>query len=327
LSAVVGEVRPDVILSDQDPATAEGMQLKAAAWLGRIPIVFCNVENVDRRYSVEAFAAFKNLQPVPGVLSLGIDLLIRWSYRWNNTAMWSMNRAGIDIVKAKRGFRGPVVHAPLGIDASLFKPARDESMRKSLALGSPTFGQFGRLSPEKGIFHLLEAAARLKDRFDFKILIDSLKELDSASFAKEVLDRACTLDLAGRLVRFTATHDEMPRYYNAIDCLVAPSHPTARGSEQYGRVVAEALGCGVPVIVSDCGHLPDLVGSFGEVFPAGDVGQLAERMERFLTDAPSFRARAEAGRQYFLEHLSSTAHARILTRLFLDMLDNRASRC
>ncbi len=323
LGDLVRKVQPEIILSDQDPATAEGLQLKMATRSQRVPIVFCNVENVDRDYLDEARHALRRLRVARAALSAAVGVFVRLAYAWRDIGMWSMNLGGLEIVKHRRMFRGPVVHAPLGIDAAVFRPDRNQSQRQELGLVDPTFGQFGRLTPEKGILHLLEAASRLRHRYRFQILIDSMREHDSAVFAQQVSASAGAFGLADRVVRFTAAHEEMPRYYNSIDCLVAPSYPSQKYTEQYGRVVAEAMGCGVPVVVSDCGHLPDLVGPFGEVFPAGDVARLADCLGRFLSDPGAYRGRAELAHQYFLERLSSTAQAAVLTALFMELLDRR----
>ena len=294
-----------------------------ASWSWRIPIVFCNVENVDRNYLAEAKNALREFRMAEGALSAGIGLFIKWAYSWRNTGMWSMNVGGVANRQRPRGFRGPVIHAPLGIDAATFRPARNEGQRQALGLVGPTFGRFGRLTSEKGILHFLEAASRLRHRYRFQILIDSMREHDSAAFARQVSESAGAFGLADRVVRFTAAHEEMPRYYNSIDCLVAPSYPTQKYTEQYGRVVAEAMGCGVPVVVSDCGHLPDLVGDFGDVYPAGNIPRLADCLARFLSDPGAYQARAELVRRYFLERLSSTAQAAALTALFMELLDRR----
>ena len=60
--------------------------------------------------------------------------------------------------------------------------------------------------------------------------------------------------------------------YAQLDVLVLPSHTTPTWKEQFGRVIVEALWCGVPVVGSDSGEIPwliELTGG-GLVFPEGD---------------------------------------------------------
>jgi glycosyltransferase involved in cell wall biosynthesis len=325
LGRTIDSFRPDVLLSEQDPAGAEGVQLKLAARRRQIPIVFCTCENFERDYRADAKRELAGRHLARAALASSLDLFLRWAYRWDNIGMWSMNKGGVRIAKELRGFRGPIVVAPLGVDEKSFTPKRDEARRAALGLREFTFGQFGRLTREKGIFHLFEAARRLKHH-RFQILLDSMEEHDDPAFVEEVRSTAKEFGIADRIVTFTASHAEMPSYYNVIDCLVAPSYPTATYSEQYGRVVAEAMACGVPVLVSDCGHYPDLVGDYGAVFPAQDVDALREGMERVLSNPETARARAGEAVEYFREHLSSRAHAKIVLDLFWKLLDDPQRR-
>src|SRR6202043_3016284 len=88
------------------------------------------------------------------------------------------------------------------------------------------------------------------------------------------------------------THDEMASGCAQLDVLVLPSHTTARWKEQFGRVLVEALWCGVPVVGSSSGEIPWLIGltQGGLVFPEGDREALAGRLVQ-LRDDPELRER------------------------------------
>jgi glycosyltransferase involved in cell wall biosynthesis len=80
---------------------------------------------------------------------------------------------------------------------------------------------------------------------------------------------------------------ELPSWYATGDILALPS-----GHEPWGLVVNEGMACGLIPVVSDavgCG--PDLVAGIGEVFPAGDVGALADTLRLVARDVPARRAR------------------------------------
>jgi glycosyltransferase involved in cell wall biosynthesis len=62
----------------------------------------------------------------------------------------------------------------------------------------------------------------------------------------------------------------VPRYLNAMDVLCAPSCTTPRWREQFGRMLVEAFACGVPVIGSDSGEIPHVLGDAGLVAREGD---------------------------------------------------------
>jgi len=93
---------------------------------------------------------------------------------------------------------------------------------------------------------------------------------------------------------------EMPSYYNRLDVLVLPSLTRPNWKEQFGRVLIEAMACGVPVVGSDCGEIPNVIGQAGLIFPEGDADELRARLERLMGD-PYLRMRlARLGRERVL---------------------------
>lgn len=96
---------------------------------------------------------------------------------------------------------------------------------------------------------------------------------------------------------------ELPSFYHAADILVLPS-----AAETWGLVINEAMAAGVLPIVSDrVGAAPDLVNGIGEIYPCGDVTQLADALRRALAriSDPQVRIRV---RQHVARHsLDSTA--------------------
>ena len=78
--------------------------------------------------------------------------------------------------------------------------------------------------------------------------------------------------------------DQLPDFYRGLDVLAVPSLPTPGWLEQFGRVVVEAMACGVPVVASDTGALPDVVGDAGLLVPPGDPEALATALKSVLED-------------------------------------------
>jgi glycosyltransferase involved in cell wall biosynthesis len=93
-------------------------------------------------------------------------------------------------------------------------------------------------------------------------------------------------------------HDQMASGYAQLDVLVLPSRTTPTWKEQFGRVVIEALWCGVPVVGSDSGEIPwliELTGG-GLTFPEGDRDKLAEQLTKLRNDTSLRRRLSSAGR-------------------------------
>jgi glycosyltransferase involved in cell wall biosynthesis len=79
--------------------------------------------------------------------------------------------------------------------------------------------------------------------------------------------------------------DDMPEYIRAMDCLVLPSRTVPGWKEQFGLVLAQAMASGVPVIGSDSGAIPEVIGEAGLLFHEGDVRGLSDGISRLLEDA------------------------------------------
>ncbi len=122
--------------------------------------------------------------------------------------------------------------------------------------------------------------------------------------ARESLQaQARDLGIAGRV-----TFDEwipsaqMPGYYRQLDAIVVPSRTRPNWKEQFGRVLVEAMACGVPVIGSDSGEIPNVIGDAGLVFHEDNVGELRTNLTRLLRDLDLRADLAQRGRERVLAH-------------------------
>ena len=137
----------------------------------------------------------------------------------------------------------------------------------------------GRLSPEKGVLELVEAARGLP-----------LVVAGDGPLRERV---------PGALG--WVAHDELLRLYERAAVVACPSH-----REGYGIACAEAMAHGRPVVASDVGGLRDLVvdGETGLLVPPGDVAALRAALERLLAD-PELRDRlGRAARERIRERFS-----------------------
>ncbi|MFZ4664511.1 MAG: glycosyltransferase, partial [Caldilineaceae bacterium] len=74
--------------------------------------------------------------------------------------------------------------------------------------------------------------------------------------------------------------------------------------EQFGRVLVEAMTCGVPVIGSDSGEIPHVIGDAGVIFPEGDVRALTQKLQQLLAQPVERRHLGAAGRQRVLQQFT-----------------------
>ena len=145
------------------------------------------------------------------------------------------------------------------IDTARFCPApRDDALRARFGFAATDFVVVfcGRLQPEKGIAELLEALALLDDPTVKLLIIGSpffAKTADSP-FLQALQTRAVAL---GDRVRFTGfiPNEELPAYYRLADLACVPS----TCQEAAGLVPVEAMACGLPLLATRSGGMPEYI--------------------------------------------------------------------
>jgi glycosyltransferase involved in cell wall biosynthesis len=111
--------------------------------------------------------------------------------------------------------------------------------------------------------------------------------------------------------------DDLPYFYAGAMCFAFPSQ-----YEGFGLPVLEAMACGTPVIVSNRGALPEIVGGAGVVIDPEDVSSFADAICRLVNDA-DLRAALSARAQERAGHFSWEQSAKAL----LAVLSGTAAHC
>lgn len=195
-----------------------------------------------------------------------------------------------------------------GVNPELFKKKNAAKLKKELKLGTFTVGYLGRLVPQKGIHTLLAAFAQLA------LPGSKLFLIGNGPLREELEEKARQLGIVDRVIFVKAMGQEkLPDYLNCLDVLVLPSLTTPRWKEQFGRVIIEAQACGVPVIGSDSGAIPEVIGKAGIIFPEGNVERLREELGCL---AASPRARGLLGRKGRQRVLKLFTNQRIADQIY-----------
>jgi glycosyltransferase involved in cell wall biosynthesis len=237
--------KPDVLDIHEEPASLAAFETWAVAWLVRRRAPFClySAQNIEKRY------------PIP----------FRWIERFllrRAAAVHTCNEAAGRILRRK-GFTGAISNLGLGVDVDRFRPGSPRERDAELHVG-----YVGRLEPHKGVSVLIDAVGRLPS-VRLTIVGDGPE--------RGALERAIRqLHLGDRVqILGFAPNDELPQVYRGFDVLAVPSLETTTWIEQFGRVALEAMATGVPVVASDSGSLPEVVGDAGSLVPPGDPEALA----------------------------------------------------
>jgi glycosyltransferase involved in cell wall biosynthesis len=200
------------------------------------------------------------------------------------------------------GYRGPLELIPqYGFDV---QPEGGRTRRNRPV----TVGYAGRLVPEKGLRVLSEAVRSIVGA---ELLVAGSGPMEAE------LRRLIHVRWLGALQR-----SAMDAFWRQIDVLALPSITTPRWAEQFGRVLVEAMGRGIPVIGSDSGAIPEVIGDAGLVTPEGDTDALASAIRRVRDDALLraelvARGRLRASRCYSREVITDktvTLYERVLGR-------------
>ena len=192
-----------------------------------------------------------------------------------------------DTLAPRDGYgRRPSRIIPPGVDTVKFAPDAAARARLRVERGwddrVPVVGFVGRFVPQKGCGLLMAALRRVSSPWR-ALFVGGGPELPAL--------QAFAAEFRGRVSIATGVaHDDVPSYLNAMDILAAPSQTTMRWREQFGRMLIEAMACGVAVAASRSGEIPHVVGDAGLILPEDDREAWTAGLERLLSDG------AERGR-------------------------------
>jgi glycosyltransferase involved in cell wall biosynthesis len=210
---------------------------------------------------------------------------------------------------------------PNGCDTKRFAPdaALRQNMRAALGFSSNAFviGTVGRFHPVKDHAGFLRAAIEVAQRFEHARFVMAGAGLDvgNAELALLLAHPA----LQGR-VSMLGARDDIPDVMRALDLFVLSSL-----SEGLPNVVAEAMSCAVPCVVTRVGDAPWMVADTGWVVAPNNPEQLAAAMSKVITTDPlRLVALGRAARARVESEMSITGVARRYIELYNDLVPKRA---
>ena len=293
LRQIMREVQPEIVHIDEEPynfATFHAMYLSQRQ---KARALFFTWQNLLRTYP----PPFRQME--------------LYNYRHAAAAL-AGNRDAEDVLRHK-GFRGPIHIIPqFGFDTGIYKRSTPRPPRSP---ADPfTLGFLGRLKEEKGLPLMIEALTRLPEycRVVF---------IGNGPMKSVLEEQAARLGVRERVIFQDGIPTfEVPDVLQKMDVLVLPSLTRSNWKEQFGRVLAEAMACETPVIGSDSGEIPYVIGDAGLVFQEGNVQELTTCVRRLLDDPQLYATLAQKGRQRVLENYTQERIARQTFEVYQEII-------
>jgi glycosyltransferase involved in cell wall biosynthesis len=199
---------------------------------------------------------------------------------------------------------------PLGVDTDLFRPSAARVKGRIVAIASAD-------RPLKGVAGLLDAVAKLKVDRDVELHLVSALEQGGPT-EKRIQD----LGLSERVKVVSGLTDaELAALLASAEVMCVPSL-----YEGFSLPTVEGLACGTPVVASDAGALPEVIGDAGVLVPPGDVEALVSAVGGLLDDAGRRERLGAAGRARALERYSWTSVARATVEAYNEVAARPAER-
>ena len=246
LNPILRELKPDIVHIISEPWFSPSVQLNYFARRIKIPTVINVKENKFARKGKIAFGIRKLLTRSSGRKAFFVAV--------SSKTQEELIKVGIS---ASKIFRGQIN----GVDVKIFQSFQEEERNYwkryfGIPADSFVYGYVGRMTRDKGVGELLEVAKHMSLNFDPSCLL--------------LVGRGPLITVAASMKNYGVrvfdniySPSELARFYNIMDVYIANSFVTNEWEEQDGASVAEAMACGVPVLGSYSGCIPDMLGSGG----------------------------------------------------------------
>jgi colanic acid/amylovoran biosynthesis glycosyltransferase len=213
-----------------------------------------------------------------------------------------------------------IVVAPMGVDPDVFN--RNSAYIPWQGSGPLRIFSCGRLNYIKGHQELIEAVSILKSKgIDARLEIAGEDELGGSGYHRELDTLIRNLDLGERVTLLGAISEQ--RVYDglcAAHLFVLASH-----HEPLGVAIMEAMSCGIPVVATNLGGVPELIdhNHDGYLVPPKSATVLANAIDALVSDPDLEQRFSEAGRAKVTKNFNSDLSANKLKALIAACVADR----
>ena len=189
---------------------------------------------------------------------------------------------------------------PSAVDTDVYRPQRNRDWFEhafGIAPTEPVIGMVAQLIPRKGHRHLLAALPALWARHPAVHVLLLGKGPLEPELRAEIADRGWQ-----QRVHLAGFRDDLPRLLPCLDVLTHPAD-----MEGLGVSLLQAAGCGVPIVASAVGGIPEVVQGNGYLVPRADPAALASALADLLDDPQAATRMGTRGRQWVQRRFSVSA--------------------
>ena len=153
-----------------------------------------------------------------------------------------------------------IVVIPYGVDLTRFKPVKRPLNSRPLIL------TVARLEKEKGME-------------DIEVVAGSLPQYDFL-----VIGRGSYSPIGENIRTSSVPYSEIHKVYQKADLFFFPSRTTMTWEEQYGMALVEAMACGLPIVTTRSGAIPEVIGDVGIILKEQDVKEMSRNIFDLITN-------------------------------------------
>ncbi len=235
-----------------------------------------------------------------------VEYVLRRSDRITVTSKMLKELTGRFTFKRKR-----ITQIPFGIDLEKFKPEPKNTKRDAM-----TIGVIKRLDHKYGIEYLIKGFATVEKRYkDARLLI-----VGDGPLRAKLKRLTCQLGCEKK-IEFVGSisHAQVPDFLNLMDIFVMPSV-----EESFGVAALEASACGLPVVASNTGGIPEVVlhNKTGFLIPPKDHYSLAAAIAKLIENQDLRRKFGEEGRKFVSQRYDWLENFQRMYNLYQDLVNN-----
>ena len=200
------------------------------------------------------------------------------------------------------------------IDTKMFSPKDKTACRQLLNLSEKDIiiGAIGRLYRSKGLEILIRAGAKLKKNFRvLKILIIGSEW--QKGYRNELLNLIKQLHMESDVI-FLGWQNDIQNYISALDILTL----TPLSDEAFGRTLAEAMACEIPVVGSNIDGIKEIIEDKknGILVQAGNTDQLVDAIKFLLVHRKQAKQYSKEGRKKIVARFSKDRHLKYILKIY-----------